>query len=254
VPGLTIHLSYPLALLAGLVSFLSPCVFPLAPAYLAYLGGRAGEPVLVATTAGGTAMLATGDAALRRVNIMANGIAFVLGFSAVFITFFYVFTALNVTLFVAHRHAISVAAGIIVLVLALQTLGLFRIGWLMRERRMSLTPRGVGLAPSFVLGVSFAAGWTPCIGPQLGSILNVAQQGDFAGLPVMLIYCLGLAVPFLLMAALTDRLQPLVRAVNRHMGAINLVAGCLLVLFGLLLVTDRFTYFNGLSPQSPFDL
>ncbi|HEV3124090.1 MAG TPA: cytochrome c biogenesis protein CcdA [Candidatus Dormibacteraeota bacterium] len=254
MPALTIHLSYPLALLAGLVSFLSPCVFPLAPAYLAYLGGRAGEPVLVAA-GGGTAVLAgDGDAALRRVNIVANGIAFVLGFSAVFITFFYVFTALNVTLFVNHRHAITVAAGVIVLVLGLQTLGLFRIGWLMRERRMHIAPRGFGLAPSFALGVSFAAGWTPCIGPQLGSILNVAQQGDFAGLPVMVIYCLGLAVPFLLMAALTDRLQPVVRAVNRHMGAINLVAGCLLLLFGLLLVSDRFTYFNGLSPQSPFDL
>lgn len=255
MPALTIHLSYPLAMLAGLVSFLSPCVFPLAPAYLAYLGGRAGEPVLAAAGSNGTAVLGgSNPAAMQRVGVMANGVAFVLGFSAVFVTFFYVFTALNVTLFVNHRHTISVIAGVIVLLLALQTLGLFRLGFLMRERRISMVPRGVGLVPSFALGVSFAAGWTPCIGPQLSGILNVAQQGDFAGLPVMLIYCLGLAVPFLLMAALTDRLQPVVRAVNRHMGAINLVAGGLLIVFGLLLIADRFTYFNSLSPQSPFDL
>ena len=249
---LTIHLSYPLAFLAGLASFLSPCVFPLVPAYAAYLGGRAAEPELA------TAAEGPGAATLTRRRdgppLLANGVAFVIGFSAVFMTLFYVLTAINSTLFTQHRHAFSVAAGVIVLVLALQTLGVLRLGALMRERRIHLVPTTVGLVPSFLLGVSFAAGWTPCIGPQLAAILAVAQQGDFTGLPVMICYCLGLAVPFLLVAALADRLQGPIRALNRHLGAVNLVAGLLLVVFGMLLVLDKFTFFNQYAAQPPFDL
>jgi cytochrome c-type biogenesis protein len=188
------------------------------------------------------------------VPVLANGTAFVLGFSAVFVLFYYVLRALDVNLILDHRRTVNLVAGAIVIVLALQTLGLFRIGFLMREWRLGAVPSAVGLAPSFLLGVTFAAGWTPCLGPQLGAILTVAQQGDFAGLPVMLAYCLGLAIPFLLMAALTDRLQGVIRAVNRHLGAINLVAGGILLVFGLLLVFDRFTFFNQYAVQSPFDL
>jgi cytochrome c-type biogenesis protein len=261
-----LHLSYPLAFAAGLVSFLSPCVFPLAPAYLAYLGGRAGEPAVEegpaaaatvgAETGGGVAVAVRAPAAVTttKVPVLANGAAFVVGFSAVFIGLFYVLRALDVTVFVTHQRAVDLVAGAIVVVLALQTLGVLRIGALMREVRIHRLPRRGGLVGAFLLGVTFAAGWTPCIGPQLSAILSVAEDGQFNGLPVMVAYCLGLAVPFLLLAALTDRLQGTIRAVNRHLGVVNLVGGALLLVFGVLLLTDRFSVFSHFAVQSPFDL
>jgi cytochrome c-type biogenesis protein len=267
------HLSYPLAFAAGVVSFLSPCVFPLAPGYLAFLSGQAGkaqlgeEPAVARPAgAGPGAMLAEGAAAgasaaatpaaarAARVPLMVNGVAFVLGFSAVFVAFFYVLRALNVTLLLEHQNIVNAVAGAIIVVLALQTLGVLRWAPLMRDRRVHALPRTRGAAGAFLLGVTFAAGWTPCIGPQLTAILAVASQGDFAGLPVMLSYCLGLAVPFLAIAALADHLQGAIRTINRHMGVVNLVAGALLLIFGLLLLTNQFTFFNRFSPQSPFDL
>lgn len=256
-----LHLSYPLAFAAGMVSFLSPCVFPLAPAYLAYLGGRAGEPagtLALGTAGGGGAGVAVavraGGAVATRVPVLANGAAFVAGFSAVFIGFYYVLRALDVTVLATHQRAVDIVAGSIVIVLALQTLGVLRIGALMREVRIHRLPARGGLLGGLLLGVTFAAGWTPCIGPQLSAILSVAQDGRFDGLPVMIAYCLGLAVPFLLLAALTDRLQGPIRAVNRHLGVVNLIGGALLLVFGVLLLADRFSVFSHVAVQSPFDL
>jgi cytochrome c-type biogenesis protein len=264
-----LHLSYPLAFAAGLVSFLSPCVFPLAPAYLAFLGGQAGEgatpapvevhPAPEEAGGGGGVAVATRTApapvaVATKAPLLANGAAFVVGFSAVFIAFYYVLRALDVTVLVTHQRAVDIVAGSIVIVLALQTLGVLRIGALMREVRIHALPERGGLIGGFLLGVTFAAGWTPCIGPQLSAILSVAQDGRFDGLPVMVAYCLGLAVPFMLLAALTDRLQGAIRAVNRHLGVVNLVAGALLLVFGVLLVADRFSVFSHFAVQSPFDL
>jgi cytochrome c-type biogenesis protein len=260
-----LHLSYPLAFAAGVVSFLSPCVFPLAPGYLAFLSGRAGldgadagagagggpGAMLAATAGGGSAVVTS---ARVRMPVMLNGVSFVLGFSAVFVAFFYVLRALDVTVLLEHQRIVDVVAGLIVIALALQTLGILRLTLLMREARVHRLPRSRGAGGAFLLGVTFAAGWTPCIGAQLSAILLVASQRDFTGLPVMLAYCIGLAVPFLILAALADRLQGVIRRVNRHMGVVNLVAGALLLVFGLLLLTDQFTFFNRFAPQSPFNL
>ena len=239
--------SVPLAFLAGLVSFLSPCVFPLMPAYAAYLSGRAGQPALAA--AGGGEV----GADTSRVPVLTNGIAFVLGFSVVFIVVFYVFQVLDVTVFARNLELVNRIAGAVIIVMALQTLGVLRFGFLMRERRAHVTPT-YGVPGAFLLGLTFAAGWTPCLGPQLGAILTVAQNRDFGGLPFMLLYCAGLAVPFLAVAVLADRSQGAIRAVNRHLGVINLVAGAILLVFGLLLATGRLTVLSTLSFQSPFDL
>ena len=239
--------SYPLALLAGLVSFLSPCVFPLVPAYAAYLSGRAGEAV--ATEGPGAAL-----ARPSRVPVITNGIAFVAGFSIVFVAFYYVFQALRISVFVDHQQLIDSIAGAMVLVLALQTFGVIRLGFLMRDRRLHVTP-AAGAVGSLLLGLTFAAGWSPCLGPQLGAILTVATvQHGFGGLPFMLVYCLGLAIPFLVVAVLCDRLQGTIRTVNRHMSVINIVSGALLVVFGVLLITGSLTTLSQLSFQSPFDL
>ena len=239
--------SYPLAFLAGLVSFLSPCVFPLIPAYAAYLSGRAGRPALAA--AGGATIPQPGT----RVPVLANGVAFVLGFSVVFIAVFYVFQVLDITVFARNLDLVNRIAGGVIIVLALQTLGVFRFGLLMRERRVLITPVA-GTGGAFLLGLTFAAGWTPCLGPQLGAILTVAQSRDYGGLPFMLLYCVGLAIPFLAVAVLADRLQRPMRAMNRHLGVINLVAGGILLVFGVLLATGRLTVLSTLSFQSPFNL
>lgn len=238
----------PLAFVAGLVSFLSPCVFPLMPAYAAYLSGRAGRPALAAA-GGATAAPRTQP----REPVIANGVAFVVGFSAVFIAVFYVLQVLEITVFARNLQLVNRVAGAVIVVLALQTLGLFRFGPLMRERRIHVVPGG-GVGGAFVLGLTFAAGWTPCLGPQLGAILTLAQNRDLGGLPFMLLYCVGLGVPFVLIAVLADRLQGVIRRLNRHLGMINLIAGGILLVFGLLLATGQLTVLNGLSFQSPFNI
>jgi cytochrome c-type biogenesis protein len=239
--------SYPIAFLAGLLSFLSPCVFPLMPAYAAYLSGRAGQPVLA--TADGAPAVGT----RARVPVIGNGVAFVLGFSLVFIAVFYVLEVLDVTVFKTQLDLVNRIAGAIIMVLALHTMGILRIGFLMRERRIHL-PAGPGGGGAFLLGLTFAAGWTPCLGPQLGAIITVAQARDFGGLPFMVVYCLGLAVPFLVVAALADRLQGVIRQVNRHLGVVNLIAGALLFAFGLALALGWLTVLSSRSFSSPFNL
>ncbi|HEX6539939.1 MAG TPA: cytochrome c biogenesis protein CcdA [Candidatus Dormibacteraeota bacterium] len=233
--------------MAGLVSFLSPCVFPLMPAFAAYLSGRAGRPAL-ATLEGPVPQQTAAN-----VPVLINGVAFVLGFSVVFIAVFYVFQVLDVTVFARNLDLVNRVAGAVIIVMALQTLGVFRFGFLARERRFHVTPEN-GSGGAFLLGLTFAAGWTPCLGPQLGAILTLAQNRELGGLPFMILYCAGLAVPFLLVAVLADRLQGAIRAVNRHLGVINLVAGGILLVFGVLLATGRLTVLSTLSFQSPFNL
>jgi cytochrome c-type biogenesis protein len=262
--------SYPLAFLAGLVSFLSPCVFPLVPAYAAYLGGRASqgaevEPAVALVAAGaagaGAAVQAPpprrtmtlASATTPRAPILGNGVAFVAGFMVVFIALFYVLQALEVTFLLHHQAAVNRVAGAVIIVLALQTMGVIRIPLLMRDWRIHSTPMA-GSVGAFLLGITFALGWTPCIGAQLGAILQLAVSGDFGGLPFMLVYCAGLAVPLLLVAVLADRLQNFIRAVNRRMGVINIVAGLLLLGFGFLLISNEITLLNQYSFQAPFNL
>ncbi len=241
--------SIPLAFLAGLVSFLSPCVFPLMPAYAAYLGGRAGQPALAAAGAGGTVVTET-----RRGSVMSTGFAFVLGFSVIFIAEYYLLEGvLSITVFQRNLDLVNRVAGAIIMVLALQTMGVLRFGWLARERRFHL-PVSSGATGGLLLGLTFAAGWLPCLGPQLGAILTIAQNREFGGLPFMVLYCLGLAVPFLLVAVLADRLQGVLRSVNRHLRIISIVAGAILFGFGLLMATGQLTVLSSLSFQSPFNL
>ncbi len=259
--------SYPLAFVAGLVSFLSPCVFPLVPVYAAYLGGRASqgaEPAHLGVAAaaagggGGADVAVLGSRRLTvprvpRVPIFGNGVAFVAGFMVVFIALFYVLQALEVTFLLRHQVVVNRIAGAVIILLALQTMGIIRIPLLMRDWRIHTVSMG-GTVGAFLLGITFALGWTPCIGAQLGAILQLAVSGDFGGLPFMLIYCAGLAVPFLIVAVLADRMQNLIRAVNRHMGVINIVAGLLLLGFGFLLISNEITLLNRHSFQTPFNL
>jgi cytochrome c-type biogenesis protein len=202
------------AFLAGLASFVSPCVLPLVPAYLAYLGGRAGRPIAVA------------------------GAGFVAGLSLIFILFFYVFS-LAVQPFRAY---VPVVAGVLVIVMAFQIAGLIRIPFLETEFRvMKTAPQGGGVAGGFLLGMGFASGWTPCIGVTLGAVLSsaVTVGATPQGLSLMLAYCLGLGVPFLVLAFALENARPLVAFVNEHRRAIDLASAGVLVVMGVLLLTNN---------------
>ncbi len=242
-------MSVGLAFLAGLLSFLSPCVFPLVPVYAGYLSGR-----VVAEPGGGAATADAAHPAPRRSAALSNGLAFVVGFSIVFVVLYYVFSALAVSVFTAHRNAFNIVGGAITIVFALQMLGVLRIPALTREFRALRRSPLPGLAGSFLLGVGFAAAWSPCLGPQLGAILTLAQNGNFGGLPFMLLYCAGLAVPFLAVAALAQRARGALRAINAHMNLVSLVSGSLLLAFGILLITGRITLLSTIAPGSPFDI
>jgi len=177
------HISPPLAFLAGLVSFLSPCVLPLVPAYVAYLGGKAGDLEAPA-----------------RSRLILAGVAFVTGLTLVFVLFFYAFQAILSPFLLL----LEPLAGILVIILALQLVGVFRPVFLQREHRLLKTaPTGGGVGGGLLLGLGFATGWTPCVGPTLGAILTsgFVQGTTGPGLLLILSYSLGLGLPFLLLAA-----------------------------------------------------
>ena len=210
-----------IAFLAGLASFVSPCVLPLVPAYLAYLGARR----------------AGAD------SIALAGAAFVAGLSLIFILFFYVFS-LAVQPF---RVFVPIVAGIFVIVMALQVAGLIRIPVLSGEYRvMKTAPQGGGAAGGFLLGMGFASGWTPCIGVTLSAVLSSAVTLGTTpqGLSLMIAYCLGLGVPFLILALAFEGARPLIAFVNQHRRAIDLASAAVLMVMGVLLLTDRLTWLS----------
>jgi cytochrome c-type biogenesis protein len=209
-----------LAVLAGVLSFSSPCTLPLVPGYLGYLSG-------VSSSRGRT----TGAAAL-----------FVLGFALVF-------TALGAgastlgSLLLEHRLVLERAAGVVIVLLGLFVLGLVRLPFLMREGRPLLEHVRPGPSGALLLGVGFAFGWTPCIGPVLGSILVLAGgQGTVtAGAALLLLYSLGLGLPFLGAALFLDRFRAASAWLRRHGQAINAAGGALLVAMGALVFAGQLT-------------
>jgi cytochrome c-type biogenesis protein len=223
-----------IAFLAGLVSFVSPCVLPLVPAYLAYLGARAGQPA-VAVGPGAAAIPPA-----QALPVAAAGAGFVAGLSLVFILFFYVFSIAVQPI----RGYVPVVAGVFVIAMALHVAGLIRIPFMSGEYRlMKKAPTGGGVAGGFVLGMGFASGWTPCIGVTLSAVLSSAvSAGTTAqGLVLMIAYCLGLGLPFLALAFALERARPLVRLVNSHRRAIDLASAAVLLVMGLLLLTNKLT-------------
>jgi cytochrome c-type biogenesis protein len=231
-----------IAFLAGLASFVSPCVLPLVPAYLAYLGGRAGQTVAV-TPAGQTPVASS--------SVATAGVGFVAGLSLVFILFFYVFSLAIQPV----RAYVPVVAGIFVIAFALHVAGLIRIPFLSTEYRLMKTaPQGGGLAGGFLLGMGFASGWTPCIGVTLSAVLSSAVVvGTTAqGLSLMIAYCLGLGLPFIALAFALETTRPLLRFVNSHRRAIDLASAAVLLVMGLLLLTNRLTWLSaGLTQLIP---
>ncbi len=217
------------AFLAGLLSFVSPCVLPIVPPYLCYLAG-----VSVDELKGEAATPETG----RR--IIAAAIAFVLGFSVVFIALGA--TASFVGQSIARYYDIlSYIAGTIIIIMGLHFLGVFRIGLLFREARIHVESKPAGLIGAFIMGLAFAFGWTPCVGPVLAAILFVAGSSDtiWHGAGLLAVYALGIGLPFILAAAFASRFLNWASRFRKHMGLIEKIMGGFLVLTGVLFITGQ---------------
>jgi cytochrome c-type biogenesis protein len=219
------------ALAAGMVSFASPCVLPLVPAYLGFITGRSVEQL----------QLARGRA---RVASFTQGLAFVLGLAVIFALLGASASMLGQTL-LQHRELLFKVGGTVVVIFGLQMLGVLRIPWMYRTARLvELKPKpGGGHVGAFVMGLAFGAGWTPCVGPFLGTLLGVASSQDTvtAGVALLLVYALGLGIPFLIAALIVDRSLRLMRAVRPHMLSIERVSGVMVIGMGILLFTDQMT-------------
>jgi cytochrome c-type biogenesis protein len=219
------------AFAAGIVSFLSPCVLPLVPGYVSYVAGR--------TTTDGPA-----DSAAR-LSAAALSLCFVLGFSTVFIVLGASATALG-RLLLGYRVELNLAGGAIVIVFGLFLIGLVRPGWMMREARFHASAPGGRAMSAYALGLAFAFGWTPCIGPILGSILTVgAASATVAdGVALLAIYSLGLGIPFLLAALFTDSLARRLKAMRQAGRLLQPAAGGIMVVMGLAMITGQMSIFS----------
>lgn len=214
------------ALTAGLISFLSPCVLPIVPPYLAYMSGVS------------LSDLSEGKGQNRAILPAAF---FVLGLSTVFVILGFTASVIG-ELFLQYQGWLNTIAGLLVMVFGAHFIGVYRIGFLDREARIDAGDRGGSAFGAYVLGLAFAFGWTPCIGPQLGAILSLAaSEADIArGSTLLAVYAIGLGVPFLLFAAFLPRLTGLMSFMKRHMEQIEKIMGLLLWTIGLLMLTGGF--------------
>jgi cytochrome c-type biogenesis protein len=218
--------SIPAALIAGLVSFLSPCVLPLVPPYLVYLTGATIEHVANEETV----------ASSKRA-VMISAALFVLGFSTVFVALG-ASASLIGGLIRAWSAELSVVAGIVIIVMGLHFLGATRIGLLMREGRLPI-PKPVGLWGAYVMGLAFAFGWTPCIGPILAAILSVAaaEATVVKGAGLLAVYSAGLGIPFLIAAFMVEQFSALFAKMKRHLAGVERAMGVLMILTGIGFLT-----------------
>jgi cytochrome c-type biogenesis protein len=217
------------AFLAGLVSFLSPCVLPLVPGYVSLISGV------------GVEQLKTHESQLLR-KVMLNSIAFILGFSVVFIALGAVATEVSQML-ARYRSTLAQIAGVVIILFGLHLTGVFKIKALYTDARLHSVKGGSTAWGAFVIGFAFAFGWTPCVGPVLTVILTFAagQDSITKGVALLAIYSMGLAVPFLLTALGVERFLKFYSRFRAHMHAIEVASGALLIALGVLLVIGRFT-------------
>jgi cytochrome c-type biogenesis protein len=225
------------AFLAGLVSFISPCVLPLVPSYLSFLTGTSLEDLKVETSAAAKA------------RVLAHALAFISGFTLIFILIGLSASAIG-GVFANNKDTIARVGGAIIIILGLNMMGLFKIPALMMDKRFHLQPRKQSLFVSFLVGLGFAAGWSPCIGPILSGIILLAAQEHVAQAAFLLfMYSMGLAVPFLITAAAITQSLGALNRIKRYLPVIETASGAILVATGLVLVTGSFTRVAGFFYQ-----
>ncbi|MBM3507508.1 MAG: cytochrome c biogenesis protein CcdA [Alphaproteobacteria bacterium] len=247
------EVSYLAALLAGVVSFLSPCVLPLVPAYLSYVAGTTAESGGAVALAGGPrhapGLRSTGGA-------LPASLAFVAGFTVVFVSLGATASALSGLLF-DYRELLGVLAGLVIILFGLHYLGLFRkLGVMLLDRdvRAHAAPAWGGIGGAFLVGIAFAFGWTPCIGPMLATILTLAGSSDLLsfGTSLLAVYSLGLGVPFVLAALALRQFLAFSRGFRRYLPAVEVGSGVILLVVGFLILQDNVDV--NLLPFLPFRL
>ncbi len=220
---------------AGLLSFISPCVLPLVPSYLSYITGLSVEN------------LAKMEERTRfKSAIMLNALLFIAGFSTVFIAFGASASLIGQVLY-EYQDVIRKVGGILIIIFGLYLLGILKLNFLMAERRLvHFESRPVGYVGSFLIGMAFAAGWTPCVGPVLGTILAYASTTESMSGGVMLLsaYSFGLGLPFFLTAIGMDTFLSYFKSLRTYLGGVSFVSGILLILVGIMIFTDSVTRFT----------
>ena len=222
------NLTYAVAFAAGLLTFLSPCLLPLIPSFIAYITG-----------------VSFGDLkdVSKRARVMkktvSHALLFILGFSVVFVVLGLTATAIGKALF-QYQKFIRIAGGTLIIIFGLYLMGILKLDFLVKERKFKVTTKGASYLGSFLIGVTFAAAWTPCAGPILGSILVLAgtKTSVATGAKLLSAYSAGVAVPFLLVAILINYFLESFKKIQRIVGAINIIGGVFLVIVGILVVTD----------------
>ncbi|PKP78353.1 MAG: cytochrome C biogenesis protein [Alphaproteobacteria bacterium HGW-Alphaproteobacteria-3] len=237
------EIGYFAAAIGGLISFLSPCVLPLVPAYLCFIAGTSFEELTREDAQGKP--LASEGLTLR---VAIGAVGFVLGFTTIFVALGASASAIN-PLVIQHKELLSRIAGAIIIVFGLHYMGLFRIAFLNRDARFHIAGSGEGersylmqFASPYLLGLAFAFGWTPCIGPILATILTIAaaQESLAAGASLLTVYSLGLGIPFLAAAFAVRGFLSFASKFRRHMQKVEIAAGVLLAVTGLMMLTGNF--------------
>jgi len=220
-----------IAFAAGLLSFVSPCVLPLVPSYVTYITGLTMEELTNETTR-----------ARVRGTIIINSLLFIAGFSAVFIAFG-ASASLAGQLLLTYQDFIRKLGGVLIVVFGLYVMGLIKLKFLMAEKRVHFTSRPAGYIGSFLVGVAFAAGWTPCVGPILGTILVYASTTDsmMTGVKLLSSYSLGIALPLFITALAVDSFLNYFKKIRAYMYSISVVSGVFLVVVGVMLYTNSLT-------------
>lgn len=231
--------TFSLAFLAGVLSFLSPCVLPLVPSYVSFITGLSFEDL-------------TSGIDRRRVRYLTitNSIAFIIGFSVVFISLGASSSVIGRFL-LDFQEWIRIIGGILVIIFGLFVAGFLKLDFLMKDRKFHLSGKPTGYLGTMIVGMTFAAGWTPCIGPILGTILVYASSKASAvyGLKLLSVYSAGLAVPFLISSLAINSFLSYSKKVLRYMKVVMVISGLLLIGFGIMLLTNRIRELSGLFPD-----
>lgn len=231
--------SFPMAFLAGILSFLSPCVLPLVPSYVSFITGASFEDL-------------TGAVDRKRIRFLTitNSLAFILGFSVIFVALGASSSFLGRFL-LDYQEWIRTVGGIIVIVFGLFVAGILRLDFLLRDRKFHLSGKPVGYFGTFLIGMTFAAGWTPCIGPILGTILVYASSKGSAayGFKLLAVYSLGLGLPFFVSSLAINSFLSYSKILLRYMRGIMIASGMLLVAFGIILLTNQIGRISTLFPD-----
>jgi cytochrome c-type biogenesis protein len=226
--------SLSLAFFAGILSFLSPCVLPLIPSYVSFITGISFKDLTRQT-----------DKKRIRFLTMTHSLAFICGFSAVFIALGVSSSALGQWL-LRYQDYLRITGGVLIIIFGLFVSGFLKIDFFMRQKKFQITGKPVGYIGTFLVGMAFAAGWSPCIGPILGTILLYAgaQASAFYGFQLLLAYSLGMAIPFFLSAMAINVFLFYSSKIARHMKVINAASGLILIVFGIMLLADQVRFLS----------